>query len=384
MARLVILLIGSLLVLRATARAVDDVNDDVLAEVDDHDAKDDDIDGTLTDDTAADDDDDDDHDHDSFLVDDDDDDDDDDGDDGTLSDDFDDDIDADDDDFLATDDTDDVSEDLDFDDEGADVSVNKRILLGPKTDIKEFPWLVGIKRFGRGGIICGGSLIAKDVVLTASHCFYGKDPATGKYVLRDKASGYRVVTKQSDMGRIRRDHVYKVAAVRVHKDWDVTQSTKSPNDIAILKLTSPVKLDAASQLIALPNDQSDSPPSGSECHVAGWGRTQKGRGARNLYSAVLKTDPMSECINWFGGAELRTHHAEKRLCAGGESTENVCKGDSGGPFTCKRGIENVQYGVVSFGSMRLLGCYKGGNKGKAPSVYTRVSFYLDWIKKNSM
>lgn len=49
------------------------------------------------------------------------------------------------------------------------------------------------------------------------------------------------------------------------------------------------------------------------------------------------------------------------------------QGDSGGPLNCQRdGLWEVN-GIVSFGSG--LGC----NTAKKPTVFTRVSAYIDWI-----
>jgi len=67
-----------------------------------------------------------------------------------------------------------------------------------------------------------------------------------------------------------------------------------------------------------------------------------------------------------------------QLCAVGNSGEDACKGDSGGPLMDvtqlpkRRTAQTFQIGVVSFASIPC-----GGQN--APSVYTRVSAYLRWI-----
>ena len=52
--------------------------------------------------------------------------------------------------------------------------------------------------------------------------------------------------------------------------------------------------------------------------------------------------------------------------------KDTCQGDSGGPLVIKENNKFIQVGIVSWGR----GC---GDVG----VYTRVSNYIDWIKKNS-
>jgi len=54
----------------------------------------------------------------------------------------------------------------------------------------------------------------------------------------------------------------------------------------------------------------------------------------------------------------------------------ACNGDSGGPLVIENNGESRQViGIVSWG---YIPC--GSGEGK-PSVYTRVSAYIDWIKQ---
>lgn len=62
------------------------------------------------------------------------------------------------------------------------------------------------------------------------------------------------------------------------------------------------------------------------------------------------------------------------ICAGGDGIISSCNGDSGGPLNCQGANGQWQvHGIVSFGSS--LGC----NYYHKPSVFTRVSNYIDWI-----
>ncbi|XP_017590589.1 PREDICTED: chymotrypsin-C-like [Corvus brachyrhynchos] len=64
------------------------------------------------------------------------------------------------------------------------------------------------------------------------------------------------------------------------------------------------------------------------------------------------------------------------VCAGGDGVVSGCNGDSGGPLNCQRddGIWEVE-GIVSFGSG--LSC----NMIRKPTVFTRVSAFIDWINE---
>lgn len=53
------------------------------------------------------------------------------------------------------------------------------------------------------------------------------------------------------------------------------------------------------------------------------------------------------------------------------------QGDSGGPLNCHNGDSWEVHGIVSFGS--AFGC----NTAKKPTVFTRVSAYIAWMKEVS-
>lgn len=64
---------------------------------------------------------------------------------------------------------------------------------------------------------------------------------------------------------------------------------------------------------------------------------------------------------------------EGMICAGNfiDGLIDSCQGDSGGPFVCNK----VLYGIVSFG--------KGCGLPFFPGVYTKVSYFKDWILSES-
>jgi hypothetical protein len=63
------------------------------------------------------------------------------------------------------------------------------------------------------------------------------------------------------------------------------------------------------------------------------------------------------------------------ICDSAAEEKSSCKGDSGGPSTTSIHKKRIQIGLVSFG---IPIC-----KIAIPSVNTRITSYLDWIRKNS-
>merc|ERR1712121_585098 len=63
------------------------------------------------------------------------------------------------------------------------------------------------------------------------------------------------------------------------------------------------------------------------------------------------------------------------ICVGKKHTSGSCSGDSGGPLVCKEGDSYTLAGVTSFGLVTCSTSY--------PSVYSRISYFRDWIAENS-
>ena len=107
--------------------------------------------------------------------------------------------------------------------------------------------------------------------------------------------------------------------------------------------------------------------------LAGWGATTP---IPIVMPKILQTvdKPIisyEECEKALGQSPLAPTNVCTGPLTGGIS---ACSGDSGGPLTQVQGGKTVQVGVVSWG---IIPC---GTKG-APSVYTGVSHYIDFINQ---
>ncbi|XP_078503243.1 chymotrypsin-C-like [Lissotriton helveticus] len=158
------------------------------------------------------------------------------------------------------------------------------------------------------------------------------------------------------------------AKLIVHEKWT---SFPIVNDIALIKLAEPVELSDKIQPACLPAAGVVLPHKFS-CYVIGWGRLYtNGPIADNLQQALLSVVNHVTCsrADWWGSSVRKT-----MVCAGGDGIVSGCNGDSGGPLNCQAddGKWDV-HGIMSFGSST--GC----NTAKKPTVFTRVSAYIDWI-----
>uniref|UniRef100_A0A671FE32 Peptidase S1 domain-containing protein n=1 Tax=Rhinolophus ferrumequinum TaxID=59479 RepID=A0A671FE32_RHIFE len=233
-----------------------------------------------------------------------------------------------------------------------------KITGGEPAEITDFPWQVSI--FHRGKHLCGGSILSEWWILTASHCFINKNKSALEIIHSEKNVNTKNLTKM------------KVDKLIIHPYFD---SWLLDNDIALLLLKSPFNLGVKKAPICL-SEVTDI-KRWRNCWVSGWGITsdQLLNYSRHFFQPTHKM----VLVKWKKCYHVMPMITRNMLCAGSpERGKDACQGDSGGPLVCQR-ITNktswYQLGIVSWG----VGC---GRKN-LPGVYTKVSNYLLWIKKET-
>jgi trypsin len=223
----------------------------------------------------------------------------------------------------------------------ADNSTDPRIVGGTPASPGDYPFHVN----SIDDLICGGTLIYEDIVLTAAHC----------------AEGYLT---EVNIGATMLDgtdaaEVISVDMLLLHPYYD---DTTLVNDIMLVKLLTP----SSSPVVALNFDPAV-PAIDEVVTVIGFGDTSDGG---DLSDVLLMVDidvyADQSCANLYGNFDPDT-----MICAGTESGgRDSCQGDSGGPLLTST---NVQIGIVSNGD----GC----GLPDTPSIYTDVSAFRSFIRQ---
>jgi len=254
-----------------------------------------------------------------------------------------------------------------------------------KTEFGEWPHMCAVlKEQQLGGknvnlYVCGGSLIAKNVLLTAAHCV-DEFIATPE-VIKVRCGEWDTQQAIEPLKHEDRNG-YKITLHPLFK------ATTLVNDVALIHLQEDFQLKPHINTICLPDQDSQDNLDFSDrgCVATGWGKDKYGR--QGQYQVIMKQVEMDLVEHGQCQSLLRTTKVGKRfilddslLCAGGKPNEDTCKGDGGGPLVCPRYTNNanqqqyVQAGIVAFG----IGCGT-----EIPGVYANVSTslcFIDWATK---
>ncbi|KAI5109545.1 eukaryotic translation initiation factor 4B isoform X2 [Silurus meridionalis] len=234
---------------------------------------------------------------------------------------------------------------------------NTRIVGGQSSSEGGWPWQVSLQSPDYNGHFCGGTLINKDFVLTAAHCFSSTiSSAVTVYLGKQTLTG-------SNPNQITRG----VTQVIVHPSYN---SATQNNDIALLRLNSSVNFTDYIRPVCLAG-QGSSFPDKTSCWITGWGSIASGvqlPAPGVLQEAMVPTVNTQICDFLLGFGSITPN----MMCAGYyQGGKDTCQGDSGGPLVTKQGAVWVQAGITSWG--------RGCALSYSPGVYTQVSQYQSWL-----
>ncbi|KAL0116153.1 hypothetical protein PUN28_011186 [Cardiocondyla obscurior] len=215
---------------------------------------------------------------------------------------------------------------------------------------------------------CGGTLISSQHVLTAAHCV---NNIQEKVPIEVRVGSEDLKSIGDDAQRI------PITNVITHPQF---KRSVNYNDVAILKLSTPVRTTSNIRPICIQTKSLDTMDTETNATfiVIGWGATDFGEdGSTKLLRtpslSLVDRESCSKSYNNFG--KLPRGLDESMLCVIDTNVtrrSDACQGDSGGPLLMLTGPSQSIVGITAFGQS----C-----GGSTPGVYTAVYSYLEWIEK---
>ncbi|XP_072382739.1 uncharacterized protein [Diabrotica undecimpunctata] len=212
--------------------------------------------------------------------------------------------------------------------------------------------------------LCCGSVISVNFVLTAAHCIKSLQYGAAKWV---HLGDLDLSTDQDDAEP---------------QDFNITRAIAYPSynssfkyhDIALIQLDRNIRVSSYVKIACL---QTVKKMYYGSMTAVGWGVTEFHGEQNNLLLYInIKEVSTEECSNSYRNNTSILPHGidgDTMICAGGEKGIDTCEGDSGGPLQDSYGVGIKIVGITSFG--------KACGLTESPSVYTRVSYYVDWIER---
>ncbi|XP_029176717.1 mite allergen Der f 3-like [Nylanderia fulva] len=230
-----------------------------------------------------------------------------------------------------------------------------QVVGGDEAPANEYPFIASLQAYGSQHY-CAGIILDENWIMTAAHCIDANYPTTCKV-------GKHNIQKSEDT-----EQAVEIEKTFMHEQYG---GGVGPYDIGLIKLKTPLKFTNEVQPIKLPKPESD--PVG-DAILAGWGYITGGSMPDKLQHVDLEYVDRATCHKAVEDLTGSSPVHETNVCTGPMSGGiSACNGDSGGPLFEKQGDNYVITGIVSWG---IIPC---GTVG-APSVYTRVSSFNDWIE----
>ncbi|KAK9732094.1 Trypsin [Popillia japonica] len=203
------------------------------------------------------------------------------------------------------------------------------IVNGEEVQEQEYPWVVAIYD-STDEQICGGTIISREFVISAAHCFTELD---GR---KKDINHYTILAGKHYRSKHRAEQntqESKVKSLDIHPEF-VGQIQNYRDDIALIQLETPFQITGQVRPICIDIDnlyEEYDFIDGVKAVVAGWGlSTSGGHATQVLKKLEVPYVDRRKCKETFGLEFAQKYLTSDKICAGYHNmNKSVCNGDSG-------------------------------------------------------
>ena len=251
-------------------------------------------------------------------------------------------------------------------DDNDTISIQTRVLGGKNVaKVGDLPYHANFWDIHHPNTRCGMTIINEHWAVSVAHCWY---------IWKGKPTDFQVSVGITNKKNVPADHRVSIEKVIMHPGYKM--GSTNMNDIALIKVKGSLIKKGQSAAAKLPGKNDNFV--GKTAIASGWGSDIGGRGKSDqLMMLEMPILPNEKCEQVYGTKRGKGFNKDMHICAGHlEGGSGSCQGseDSGSPLVVREANGFKSVGMTSWGPFPC-------GLPNHPNVYTKVSYFLDWINE---
>ncbi|XP_016655958.1 modular serine protease isoform X2 [Acyrthosiphon pisum] len=257
--------------------------------------------------------------------------------------------------------------------------IQNQVLIGngEKALVGTAPWNVGIYQLKQKNynydLICGGSIIAPNLVITAAHCFWQKGMLSSNISIND--SLYKIAVGKYDRNFTIIDNdftqIMNVEIINLKEGYNGLTGFHA-QDIAIIVLQNRVSFSNDVAPVCIDWNVKYNVVNGDKGKIVSWGKTETGISSPILLESSLPYVDHDSCRNMYTDG-FESFVTDDKFCAGSAlvSGQGVSKGDSGAGLSFLHSNSYYLTGIASVNDP---------NTNNSIAAFTEIKYHIQWIR----